>query len=187
MSYKKEILKLRNEGKTYNEIKDILGCTKSTISFHCKNNGIGGLKHSKLSEDEKIKMNKFYQNHTAEETSLKFGVSKGTVKHYCVKENRGNLTLEDKKKRRSEAVQRRRRKVKEMSIEYKGGCCEKCGYNKCSAALGFHNTNPDEKDFGIASKGYTRSWDKVKKELDKCILVCSNCHAEIHEEIKTLQ
>lgn len=66
------------------------------------------------------------------------------------------------------------------SLEYKGFKCEICGYDKCIAALEFHH--PYEKDFGISSKGYTRAWEKVKLELDKCILVCSNCHREIHEE-----
>lgn len=91
-------------------------------------------------------------------------------------------TVEQKKKDVIK-VQKRRLKVKQMAIEYKGGKCEKCGYNKCVAALEFHHLNPEEKDFGIGSKGYTRGWEKVKEELDKCILVCANCHREIHEEI----
>ena len=81
----------------------------------------------------------------------------------------------------SEATQKRRDKVKLMAIEYKGEKCCKCGYDKCVDALEFHHLDPTQKDFGIASKGYTRSWDKVKTELDKCILVCSNCHREIHD------
>jgi 5-methylcytosine-specific restriction endonuclease McrA len=88
------------------------------------------------------------------------------------------------KKCRSEAVQKRRDKIKLMSIEYKGGKCEICGYDKCIDALEFHHLNPNEKDFGIAEKGYTRSFDKVKEELDKCILVCANCHREIHHKDK---
>lgn len=80
------------------------------------------------------------------------------------------------------AVVKRRVILKEQAIEYKGGSCERCGYDKSKRALEFHHLDPKEKDFGIAHKGYTRSWEKVKKELDKCILVCSNCHAEIHEE-----
>ena len=80
----------------------------------------------------------------------------------------------------SEATQRRRDKVKLIAIEYKGGKCCKCGYNKCVEALEFHHLDPTQKDFGIVSKGYTRSWSKIKAELDKCILVCSNCHREIH-------
>ena len=67
-----------------------------------------------------------------------------------------------------------------MAVTYKGGKCEKCGYNKCIAALDFHHLNPLEKDFSIGNKGYTRSWENIKKEIDKCILVCANCHREIH-------
>ena len=43
--------------------------------------------------------------------------------------------------------------------------------------------HPNKKDFGIGQKGFTRSWEKVKEELDKCILVCANCHREIHAGI----
>lgn len=82
-----------------------------------------------------------------------------------------------------EATQKRRDNVKEMAIEYKGGKCSICGYNKCIGALEFHHLDPNKKDFGISSKGYTRSWDTVKAELDKCILVCANCHREIHSGI----
>ena len=83
------------------------------------------------------------------------------------------------------AVVKRRKKIKQLAVEYKGGKCCKCDYNKCIDALEFHHKDPTQKDFGIATKGFTRSWEKVKKELDKCILVCSNCHKEIHYEIKT--
>lgn len=79
-----------------------------------------------------------------------------------------------------DAVQRRREKTKQLAIEYKGGKCQCCGYDKYQGALEFHHLDSNEKDFGIAEKGYTRSFEKVKKELDKCVLVCSNCHKEIH-------
>jgi hypothetical protein len=83
-----------------------------------------------------------------------------------------------------DAVIKRRLVLKEKSIKYKGGSCELCGYNKSYRALEFHHLDSNEKDFGISEKGYTRSWEKVKIELDKCILVCSNCHAEIHDELE---
>lgn len=97
-----------------------------------------------------------------------------------------NFTLDSQnrlrcKQCRVDAVKKRRYKIKLMSIEYKGGGCEKCGYNKCAGALEFHHINSDEKDFSIGMKGYTRSWELVKKELDKCMLLCANCHREIHE------
>jgi hypothetical protein len=75
---------------------------------------------------------------------------------------------------------RRRRKAK--AVEYKGGSCNICGYNKCLAALEFHHLEPEHKDFGLAQHGVPRSWEKQKVELDKCILVCSNCHREIHSK-----
>lgn len=79
-----------------------------------------------------------------------------------------------------ESVQRRRRKVKQMALEYKGEKCVKCGYDKCIDALEFHHIDDKTKDFGIGSKGYTRSWESIKNELDKCILLCANCHREEH-------
>lgn len=91
------------------------------------------------------------------------------------------------KKCSTEAVQRRREKIKLMAIEYKGGKCECCGYDKCVSALEFHHLDSSTKEFGIGQNGYTRSWDKNKEELDKCILVCANCHREIHCGLVKLQ
>ena len=84
---------------------------------------------------------------------------------------------------RSEAVKRRREKTKQILIEYKGGRCQICGYDKCIGALEFHHLNPLEKEFGIGQDGITRSLEKNKEEVDKCILVCANCHREIHAEL----
>ena len=58
-----------------------------------------------------------------------------------------------------------------MAIEYVGGQCQICGYQKCNRALSFHHKDPAKKDFGLASHGLTRAWVKTKAELDKCILV----------------
>ena len=79
---------------------------------------------------------------------------------------------------RSEKVANRRRTIKEMAIQYKGGKCRLCGYSRCPAALEFHHLYG--KDFGIAQGGNTYSWDRIKKELDKCELLCANCHREVH-------
>jgi len=79
-----------------------------------------------------------------------------------------------------DAVQKRRIKVKLLAIEYKGGKCEICGYNKYAGALDFHYRDPLQKEFAIGAKGYTRSLEKIKEELDKCQLLCANCHRELH-------
>ena len=76
----------------------------------------------------------------------------------------------------------KRRAIKEMLIAYKGGKCERCGYNKCNRALEFHHLDPSQKDFGI-SKHINRNINDLKVEVDKCILLCSNCHAEVHQEL----
>ncbi len=78
------------------------------------------------------------------------------------------------------AVDKRRKKIKTMAIAYKGNKCTFCGYDKCAGALEFHHLDPKGKDFGLGQNGLTRSWEKTKNELNKCVLVCSNCHKEIH-------
>jgi hypothetical protein len=80
------------------------------------------------------------------------------------------------------AVAKRRRKLKKMAVELKGGSCERCGYNRCVAALHFHHRVPSQKSFSLAMGGLCRSWQSIQDELQKCELVCANCHAEIHEE-----
>lgn len=72
-----------------------------------------------------------------------------------------------------------RQKLKLQAVKYKGGKCEICGYDTCQTALEFHHLDPNEKDFAISKKSTT--FEKIKPELDKCIMVCSNCHKEIHE------
>lgn len=70
--------------------------------------------------------------------------------------------------------------MRKKAVEYLGGKCSICGYNKCMASLDFHHKDPSKKNFGLSRQGATRTWEKMKAELDKCILLCSNCHGEIH-------
>ena len=79
----------------------------------------------------------------------------------------------------------RRRIVKEQAIEYLGGKCQICGYNKCHASLDFHHLDPNKKDINFYNFKSKFS-KKLKTELDKCILLCSNCHRELHYNEKTL-
>jgi|GEM_PF-2320690 hypothetical protein len=81
--------------------------------------------------------------------------------------------------------------VKLRAIKYGGGECQKCGYDTCWRALHFHHINPEEKEFAIfesrAGRKRVRNWEKLKLEINKCILLCSNCHTELHanDEKKT--
>lgn len=74
----------------------------------------------------------------------------------------------------------KRFELKKKCVEYKGGSCCRCGYNRCLGALEFHHKKEEEKDFSI-SGGHSRSWSAITAELDKCDLLCANCHREAHE------
>jgi len=73
--------------------------------------------------------------------------------------------------------------MKLWALEYKGAKCEKCGYNNSISALEFHHLDPNQKDFMISAGNLSSDWTVVKEELNKCILLCANCHREEHEQI----
>jgi 5-methylcytosine-specific restriction endonuclease McrA len=83
----------------------------------------------------------------------------------------------------SKAVIAWRVRIKSHLLEGFKSKCGICSYNKYQGALELHHLDPKEKDFSISGK--TLSFEKMKKEVDKCILVCSNCHSEIHSETNT--
>ncbi len=182
MKTKDEVIKLRLLGKSYNEISKELNISKPTVSYHCINAGlnepIDGRKI--LTDNEKIELNEYYKTHTIVETAKKFEISKTTVLANT-KNKRIVLNEIEKRRRNYEGVKNRRQQLKEMGVEYLGGKCIKCGYNKCIAALEFHHRNPSEKEFNI-SRYQNLSWMKILTELDKCDLLCSNCHRELHYE-----
>ena len=72
-------------------------------------------------------------------------------------------------------------KRKQLAVVYLGGKCELCGYDKNFAALDFHHLDPSTKLYDW-KKLRLRSWSDVTNELDKCQLLCRNCHAEIHNQ-----
>ena len=233
---KDKILKLRRDGLTYDEIKNKLKCSKSTISYHCKkanlgddltnlieewdidineinfinnlyenkhtndeiyiesiNRGFGitkhkievltrkfrnGSPHNKkiIDSDLIIEMQNYYDIvGSTRKVSEKFNISRHQVLKYVQCKNRHKKTDKEKKEQNVISVISYRRRTKIKLVEYKGGECEKCGYK----ALEFHHLDPNKKDFTIGGKSW--SFERLKKEVDKCILVCSNCHKEIHD------
>ena len=180
---REQILKLRRDGNTYNEISRLTGASKATISYHCKRYGldgrIDGMGLDGKNTDEIIE---YYKTHTLLETSIQFNVGQGSIKK-IVKNKNKKLTDRERIEYNYYHVKSFRKKNKQKAVEYKGGKCQKCGYNKCLSALEFHHIDPNQKDFGPSSN-MNMAWDKIKNEIDKCILVCANCHREIHEEIQ---
>lgn len=68
---------------------------------------------------------------------------------------------------------------KKKSVDYLGGKCVRCGYDQHIAALEFHHPDPSIKELTVG-KLLNTQWERIKEELDKCELLCSNCHRIEH-------
>lgn len=120
---KDKILKLRKEGKTYDEIVEVLGCSKGNVSYHCGN----GQKQKTLERQSK-----------------------------------------------------RRQKNKEWVINLKKTLkCINCSESRWWV-LDFHHRNPNDKEGSVSRLVRDSSKKKTKKEIDKCDILCSNCHRDFH-------
>jgi hypothetical protein len=81
----------------------------------------------------------------------------------------------------------RRFRVKQKSVEYLGGKCNRCGWSGHISGFDFHHTDPNEKEFNPSAVNLAnKSWEIVKKELDKCELLCALCHREEHSNYDKL-
>lgn len=118
---------------------------------------------------EKI-LNLVKEGKTTKEISQIMNISYDTVRYY-----RSNKS----KYKTSE----HRRKIKSKLIGEFGGACKVCNYSKCESNLVFHHLDPSSKEFGISSGGMTRAYSKILEEAKKCVLLCSNCHGEVHAGI----
>jgi hypothetical protein len=87
---------------------------------------------------------------------------------------------------RSDAVSRRRRKVKEILVREAGGSCAICGYDRCFGALEFHHLDPSEKRLEVNAKGVSLALATLRAEAEKCVLLCANCHVEVERGVTLL-
>ena len=100
--------------------------------------------------------------------------AKSLRKIYC-KNNKEKIYEKNKKWQRD-----RYKKTRQYINDYKlSKGCAICGYNKCAEVLDFHHKNNGDKDFCIGYSGNMNLID-IKKEMEKCIILCSNCHRELH-------
>ena len=170
---KQKICELRNQGLTYKQIQELTGMAKSTISDICRTSGLGQEQAIDLTPELIEKAQLMYDE---------IGNVKKVAKQLKVSYSRLTKVIKLKSSRKtiskSKSVINWRKRTKIALVEYKGGKCCVCGYNKCIEALEFHHLDPSQKDFQIS--GNSKSFEHLKQEVDKCILVCSNCHKEIH-------
>jgi predicted HNH restriction endonuclease len=101
------------------------------------------------------------------ETEFREQSSNGKTSWYCV-----TCYVTRQKKNRKEK--------KRKAVEHMGGKCSICGYDKCMDALEFHHVNPEEKEVPTRFEFRTQKWETIVEELKKCIVLCSNCHREVH-------
>lgn len=182
-----EVIELRKVKISYKEICKITGLSKHIISKICREfnlvnerkiYGIG-----KISDEEVKNIILLYDElKSIRAVSRKLNLSRNIINKYINLTKAPKLTSVEAKNRKIKNVIDWRKRKKVELIEYKGGCCEKCGYNKCIEAMEFHHIDPMEKDFTISGKSW--SFERLKSEVDKCVLLCSNCHKETHFEDK---
>jgi hypothetical protein len=79
-----------------------------------------------------------------------------------------------------------RRKLKRTLVQDAGGACALCGFAECLAALQFHHVDPSTKSFALSREGVTRSLARARKEAEKCVLLCANCHAKVEAGLAQL-
>lgn len=88
---------------------------------------------------------------------------------------------------KSEHVKQWRRNMKQKVVIAMGSKCQICGYSKCNDALELHHLDPSEKEFGLgAIMARPVKWTRIIEEIKKCILLCSNCHKEVHRGISEI-
>jgi predicted HNH restriction endonuclease len=87
-------------------------------------------------------------------------------------------TDSDRWDRKRKAAQRRKN-LRERAVAHLGGKCQICGYDKSVNAFDFHHVDPLEKDFTISDR--MTSWAAIEPELKKVVLLCANCHREVHD------
>jgi predicted transcriptional regulator len=167
---KKTLIKMIENDMSQYEMAKLLDCSQSNIRYWLKK----------------------YELKTNNLSFKEIGIKCYTETKYCVKccenkninyfyKRRGNIggsayCIECTKTQYKE----RHNQFKKELVNYKGGCCQNCGYDKYYGALEFHHLDPNEKDFSFGNvKSFTLN-DKMKSELDKCVLLCANCHRETH-------
>ena len=107
------------------------------------------------------------------------GCLRGLQRKYCSRKCKNDLNNQIYQSYRAQQKRGRDRKLRLLAM--KGGKCELCGYSKNYAALEFHQSDPQSKSFQVDLRSISnRTWRDVETEARKCILLCSNCHAEYH-------
>jgi hypothetical protein len=172
---REQLKRLLDAGKTHREIADYLGRSVGSVGYWVRRFGFSQTRDHRRAEVD---------------AAIQAGIR--TLRRRCKRHGWTDFAVVGSERRlrcklcRSEAVARRRRKVKRILVREAGGACAICGYDRCVQALEFHHLDPEQKRFGVAARGITISLDRLREEAGKCILLCSNCHVEVESGLATL-
>ena len=150
-----KILELRGKGLGSKKIAKELGCSSATVSKYINMYDVGITK-------EDIKRKRSIQSIERKSRNKELTESKG-----------GTLSSSHNK--------RMRELMRSLAIDLKGGECNICSYNKCKESLAFHHVDDKDKLFSLSGRNMiSRSYELVLNEISKCVLLCHNCHMEVH-------
>ena len=157
-----KIQQLIDEGLSSYQIAKVLGKPRTTIQSQIEKFGLK-TKLLSFSDKEPVTHNCI---HCGDTDSSNFYGHKKNICISCFKKETNKRTKDNKEK----------------AVALLGGCCSICGYNKSISALEFHHTDPSLKDKGFSNMTHW-SFKRIEEELSTCILVCANCHREIHDTV----
>jgi hypothetical protein len=192
---KEKIIELRKKGFTYSEIQKIVKCSRASISKYCKEMPEHSLlvqnnttqmfekrKKASLSSWEGFTSYHFsFLNLMVQESISRknmadaLGINYYSVLNWCQANNFQRERTPDATP--YERLKRRRKHLKLLAVAYKGGKCLDCNFNSCFAALEFHHRDPSQKDI---TPSKCKGWGSLKKEIEKCDMLCANCHRMRH-------
>ena len=113
------------------------------------------------------------------------------IRRACPRHGETEFVLEGRgyyrcKRCRAEGVASHRRRLKLELVKEAGGRCRICGYRRCISSLEFHHLEAADKRLGVSAGGLTLSLETLRSEVRKCVLLCSNCHAEVEAGVTAL-
>lgn len=172
---KEKLIEHIEDGKSTYEIAKAMNCGQTNVRHWLRKYGLNTKNKIFKNNDGRNGRNCVCCGIDLLGNQLKF-CSSGCKISYYYKQSpyKYSLKTNDRQKRVS-----KERKLK--LIEMKGGGCQSCGYNKNISALSFHHRNPENKTYGIDSRKLSNTtWESILIEVEKCDLLCLNCHAEHH-------
>lgn len=160
-----DLEQLINEGLTQREIANRLGISQTTVRYRLSRSGL------------KTQHNRYRKKHEGDTRYIQSECVKHGLTEFIFEKSKNGYRC---KRCRSGNVTEQRRLLKSEAVKFLGGKC-RCGYNKSIAALDFHHRDPMSKTYNIGDLIARRKRKELFEELEKCILLCANCHREEEE------